>query len=94
MRDVENRLLVNTETWLKRLHRRDVVAGRFPPVFYPSYQLCIVRIEAEPEGVAVEFEEIEKPSPTAEDLTLTERLLTLGRAPNPDLPDRAVVEKR
>ena len=91
MGEVEDRLVVNTGTWLKRLHRREVVAGHLPPVFYPSYQLCVVRIEAVPDGVAVEFEEIEKPSPTAEELTRTERLLTLGRVPNPELPDRAVV---
>ncbi|WP_306056273.1 metallophosphoesterase [Natronococcus wangiae] len=92
MVDVDGRLLVNTGTWLKRLHRRDVVAGHLPPVFYPSYQLCVVRIASGDEGVVVEYEEIEKPSPTAEELTLTERLLTLGREPNPKLPGRAVVE--
>jgi len=84
-------LLVNTGTWLKRLHRRDGIIGLLPPVFFPSYQLCAVRIAAEPDGVAVEYEEIEKPSPSPEELTLTERLLTVGRTPNPDLPDRAVV---
>ncbi|WP_323173312.1 metallophosphoesterase [Natrialba sp. PRR66] len=92
MMEVDSRLLVNTGTWLKRLHRRDVIAGHLPPVFYPSYQLCVVRIESDPEGVAVEYEEIEKPRPTADELTLTERLLTLGREPNPELPDRALVE--
>ncbi|MFC4436645.1 MULTISPECIES: metallophosphoesterase [Natrialbaceae] len=91
MLEVDDRLLVNTGTWLKRLHRRDVVAGRLPTVFYPSYQLCVVRIAADADGVIVEYEEIEKPSPTAEELTLTERLLTLGREPNPELPGRAVV---
>ena len=90
---VDGRLLVNTGTWLKRLHRRDGIIGVLPPVFYPSYQLCAVRIAAEPEGVAVEYEEITKPSPGAEELTLTERLLTLGREPDPDLPDRSVVER-
>jgi hypothetical protein len=89
--EVDGGLLVNTGTWLKRLHRRDVIAGRLPPVFYPSYQLCAVRIEPASEGVAVEYETIEKPSPSAEELTLTERLLTLGREPDPELPDRTVV---
>ena len=92
MAEVDGRVLVNTGTWLKRLHRRDVVAGRLPPVFYPSYQLCVVRISSEDEGVVVEYEEIEKPSPTADELTLTERLLTLGREPTAELPDRATVE--
>ena len=93
MREVDDRLLVNTGTWLKRLHRRDVIAGRLPPVFYPSYQLCAVRIAAEPEGVVVEYEGIPKPSPSAEELTLTERFLTLGREPQSELPDRAVVSE-
>ncbi len=92
VREVDGRLLVNTGTWLKRLHRRDGIIGLLPPVFYPSYQLCAVRIAAESEGVAVEYEAIEKPSPSPEELTLTERFLTLGRKPNPELPDRAVVE--
>ncbi|MDG5817771.1 metallophosphoesterase [Natronococcus sp. A-GB7] len=92
MATVDGGLLVNTGTWLKRLHRRDVVAGHLPPVFYPSYQLCVVRIASEDDDVVVEYERVEKSSPTASELTLTERLLTLGREPNPELPGRAVVE--
>lgn len=86
-------LLVNSGTWLKRLHRRDGIVGLLPPVFYPSYQLTAVRITAEETGVTVDFEAIEKPSPAPEELTFTERLLTLGRQPSPELPDRAVVEE-
>ncbi|MFC7157300.1 metallophosphoesterase [Halomarina halobia] len=85
-------LVVNSGTWLKRLHRRDGVIGLLPPVFYPSYQLCAVRIAAGSEGVVVRYEAIEKPSPGTEELTLTERLLTLGRRPDPELPDRAVAQ--
>jgi len=50
-----------------------------------------VRVAAEPGGVSVEHEPIRKPSPGSEELTLTERLLTLGREPDPRLPDGAVV---
>ena len=92
VQSVGERLLVNSGTWLKQLHRRDGIIGLLPPVFYPSYQLCAVRIAAESETVAVEYEAIEKPTPGPEELTLTERLLTLGRKPDPELPDRAVVE--
>ncbi len=92
MRKVDGRLLVNSGTWLKRLHRRDGVIGILPPVFYPSYQLCAVRIAHEANGVAVECEAIEKSNPSRDELTLTERLVTVGREPNPELPDRAVVE--
>lgn len=91
---VEGRLLVNSGTWLKRLNRRDGIIGLLPPVFYPSYQLTAVCIAAEETGVTVDFEAVEKPSPSPEGLTLTERLLTLGRQPSPELPDRAVVEEK
>ena len=91
--EIDGRLLVNSGTWLKRLYRRDGVIGVLPPVFYPSYQLCAVRIAKEGESLVVEHEGIEKPSPSAEELTLTERLLTFGREPDPGLPDRAVLEE-
>jgi len=59
-------------------------------VFYPSYQLCAVRIAPEPGGgVSVEHRPVEKPSP--EELTFAERALTLGRAPDPGLPDPIVL---
>ncbi len=89
--ELDGRLVVNTGTWLKRFHRRPVVAGLLPPVFQPSFRLSYVRIGREPGGVAVEYETIEKADPTKEDLTLTERLLTVGREPEPDIPDRSVV---
>ncbi len=91
-RDVDGGTLVNTGTWLKRLHRRDVVAGRLPPVFYPSYQLAAVRLSSHPDGVEVEYRGFEKESPVSKELTLTERLLTLGREPSPELPNDTVVE--
>jgi UDP-2,3-diacylglucosamine pyrophosphatase LpxH len=94
LKEIEGGLVVNTGTWLKRLHRRDGITGLLPPVFYPSFQLCAVRIALEPdgEGIGVEYERIEKPTPAVEELTLTERLLTLGREPDSELPDRAVVD--
>lgn len=91
VRRLENRLLVNTGTWLKRLHRRDGITGILPPVFYPSYQLFVVRITADEDEIAVEFNEIDKPSPVQEDLTLTERILTIGREPALDVSSRTVI---
>jgi len=110
VQSVDGGAVVNSGTWLKRLHRRDGVVGILPPVFYPSYQLCAVRIEAAPGagggdgrpdggdgggggGVAVEHLPVKKPSPSPEELTLTERLLTLGRKPDPELPGGVVVER-
>ena len=91
--EVDGGLLVNTGTWLKRLHRRDGIIGILPPVFYPSYQLAAVRIEPTGEGgVAVKHRPVQKPSPATEELTLAERLLTAGREPDPNLPERTVYE--
>jgi len=90
--EVDGGALVNTGTWLKRLHRRDGIIGLLPPVFYPSYQLYVARIAPDDGGVAVEFEQIDKPTPAREELTRTERFFTLGREPEPELPDRTVVE--
>ncbi len=92
IKDVEGGVMVNTGTWLKRLHRRDGIIGVLPPVFYPSYQLATVRITDGPEGIVVEHQSKRKPSPATEELTLTERLFTVGREPEPDLPDRTVID--
>ncbi len=95
LQDVDGGVAVNTGTWLKRLHRRDGITGILPPVFYPSYQLCTVRITADADagGIVVDYEAVEKPSPKVEELTLTERLFTVGREPELDLPDGAIVEE-
>jgi len=93
VQSVDGGVVVNSGTWLKRLHRRDGVVGILPPVFYPSYQLCAVRIEADGGDLAVEHESVKKPNPSPEELTLTERLLTLGRQPDPELPGPVVVER-
>lgn len=91
VRRLDDRLLVNTGTWLKRLHRRDGITGILPPVFYPSYQLFAVRIAATSNEISVEYQTIEKPSPVHEDLTWTERALTIGREPDPDVSSRTVI---
>ncbi len=91
VREVDGGLLVNSGTWLKRLHRRDGIIGILPPVFYPSYQMAAVRIADSPEGPTVEYRTVRKPSPATEELTLTERLFTVGREPEYDLPDGQVL---
>ncbi len=92
IREIDGGVLANSGTWLKRLHRRDVIAGLLPPVYYPSYQLGAICIAEEDGGLSVSFEPIEKPSPSGEELTLTERALTLGREPTPTLPDSVRLE--
>ncbi|UWG47593.1 Calcineurin family phosphoesterase [Halanaeroarchaeum sp. HSR-CO] len=93
LQQTDGGLLVNSGTWLKRLHRRDGIIGILPPVFYPTYQLSAVKIAVEQSGrIRVAYEEFEKPNPGPEELTLTERLLTLGRKPDPESPDAVVLD--
>ncbi|WP_255197156.1 hypothetical protein [Halorarius litoreus] len=87
---VDDRVVVNTGTWLKRLHRKSVVLGLLPRVFYPSYCLNYVRVYAEDGAVVVEYEVIDKELPN--ELTLLERLLTRRPSTGPPIPTRTVVE--
>jgi UDP-2,3-diacylglucosamine pyrophosphatase LpxH len=89
---LDDGVVVNSGTWLKRFHRRDGVIGILPPVFYPTYQLGAVRIATNGEALTVDFEGIEKPTPGPTELTLSERLLTLGRTPDPELPDGVTID--
>lgn len=85
--EVDDRVVINTGTWLKRLHREEPFLGLLPAVFYSSYLLNYFRITAgadeadrtKSEGqsageVVVEYHVIDKPDPR--ELTLLERLLT------------------
>jgi UDP-2,3-diacylglucosamine pyrophosphatase LpxH len=87
--EVADCVVVNTGTWLKRLHRKSVVLGLLPRVFYPSYRLNYVRVFEEDGSVVVEYEVIEKRNP--KELTLLERLLTRNPKIDQPIPERTVV---
>jgi UDP-2,3-diacylglucosamine pyrophosphatase LpxH len=87
--EVDDRLVVNTGTWLKRLRRESVLLGLLPRVYYPSYRLNYVRISEGDGDILVEYERIEKGTPR--ELTHLERLLTLAPEPEPPIPRRSVV---
>ena len=89
--EVDDRLVINTGTWLKRLRRKSVVLGPLPPVFYPSYRLNYFKVEAARDDgdVAVEYHVVEKPNP--KELTLVERLLTRRPKREEPIPERTVV---
>lgn len=89
--EVDDRVVINTGTWLKRLQRQDPFVGILPSVFYSSYKLNYFRITAgdRPEEVVVEYRVIEKSDP--KELTLLERLVT-RKPPRPEaIPERTVV---
>ncbi|MFC7229332.1 metallophosphoesterase [Salinirubellus salinus] len=87
--EVDDRLVVNTGTWLKRFHRRSVLLGLLPRVYYPSYQLNYVRISEADGDVLVEYEVVPKANPR--ELTRLESLLTLTPDTEPPIPRRSVV---
>jgi len=86
--EIDDRVVVNTGTWLKRLQRKSVVLGLLPRVFYPSYLLNYVRIFEEDGSVVVEYQVVENPT----DLTLLERLLTRRAEGYQPIPERTVVD--
>ncbi|MFB6131502.1 MAG: metallophosphoesterase [Salinigranum sp.] len=88
--EVDDRVVVNTGTWLKRLYRKSVVLGLLPGVFYSSYRLNYVRISEDDGAVIVDYRVIEKPTP--KDLTLLERLLTRNPRTDVPIPERTVVD--
>jgi len=90
--DVDGRLVVNTGTWLKRLHRVDPLLGVLPPVYYAWYQLNYFRLSAADDGgIVVEYDVIEKSDPGDE--TILQRLLTRSPRRRGELSDRTVVTR-
>ncbi|WP_458207182.1 metallophosphoesterase [Haladaptatus sp. NG-SE-30] len=87
---VGKRVIINTGTWLKRLHRTPTWVGIFPPVYYPSFRLNYFRISEEAGNVLVEYHTIEKAPP--KELTLLQRLLTRRPTLDPEIPDRTIIE--
>jgi len=89
--EVADRVVVNTGTWLKRLHRQSVLFGLLPWVFYSSFRLNYVRITEDDGAVVVDYRVIEKPNPN--DLTLLERSLTRKPRLDDPIPARVVVDR-
>ncbi|WP_411968770.1 metallophosphoesterase [Haloferax sp. YSSS75] len=86
---VDDRAVVNTGTWLKRLHRRSVMLGLLPSVYYSSFRLNYFVVRPGDDGVVIEYHRIEKENPT--DLTILERLLTRKPKIDESIPEQTVV---
>jgi UDP-2,3-diacylglucosamine pyrophosphatase LpxH len=87
--EVDDRVVVNTGTWLKRLTRKSAMFGLLPWIFYPSYRLNYVRIFEADDSVVVEYHLVEKSNP--KELTLLERLLTRAPRAEAPIPERTVI---
>lgn len=71
---LDNRVIINTGTWLKKLNR---IPARFfflPDIYYPSYCLNYFRVSQTKSGLTVDYEVIPKNLDLGE-LTLFQRLL-------------------
>jgi hypothetical protein len=88
--EVDDRVVINTGTWLKRLSRQSVMFGILPRVFYPWYRLNYVRLAEENGSIIVDYEIIEKSNPR--DLSLLERLLTRHPDVDSPIPERTVLD--
>ncbi|WP_410765045.1 metallophosphoesterase [Haloferax sp. DFSO60] len=88
--EIGGRVVVNTGTWLKRLHRKSVMFGLLPWVFYPSFLLNYFRITEEDGSVVIEYHIVDKSKPA--DLSLLEKLLTRTPKLNASIPECTVID--
>jgi UDP-2,3-diacylglucosamine pyrophosphatase LpxH len=90
----DGRVVLNTGTWLKLLHRVPVRFGLLPAVYYASYRLNYFCVEAENDDLVINYVVI--PKLAGHELTWLQRLLTLGKAPKQQetIPARTVLDVR
>jgi hypothetical protein len=85
------RVVLNTGTWLKLLHRVPVHFGLLPAVYYPSFRLSYFCIEKENNHLVISY--VAAPKMPERELTWLQRLVTLGKAPKPpEVPPRTIVD--
>jgi UDP-2,3-diacylglucosamine pyrophosphatase LpxH len=80
----DNRVIINTGTWLKILRRVRVRFGLLPGIYYPTFRLNYFKIYSEDEKIAVKYVELTK-KPIAK-LTLLQRFLIFYRNPEAAKP--------
>ena len=78
------RIVLNTGTWLKLLHRVPARIGLLPAVYYPSYRLNYFRIEKETGRMVIHY--VQVPKKAERELTWLQWLVTLGKKPNAPNP--------
>jgi UDP-2,3-diacylglucosamine pyrophosphatase LpxH len=91
LKEVNDKVVINTGTWLKMPKKVPVLFGQLPPVYVPAFRLNYFRIAEEDGRLAIYYEQIEKRPPS--ELTWSQRLLTLAKRPSagPPIPKRTIV---
>ena len=85
------RVVLNTGTWLKLLHRVSAHFGLVPAVYYPLFRLSYFCIEKENNHLVISY--VAAPKMPERELTWLQRLVTLGKVPKPpEVPPRTIVD--
>ena len=78
LQEENGRVILNTGSWLKLLHRVSVRFGKLPPVYFPTFRLSVFRIYGEGDQIVIEYREVAK-APEQE-LSGLQRTLLLAQA--------------
>jgi len=93
LRLFDNRAVINTGTWLKRLSHESPRFGFLPGIYVPFFSLTYFRLSAATPGqIVIDYRQIHKAPPP--DLDLLQRLLlSRKRPPEPDpIPERTILD--
>jgi hypothetical protein len=91
LRQFDNRVVINTGTWLKRLDDVPTRIGFLPEIYVPFFCLNYFKISEIDGKIAIDYHTIDKAPP--QDLTLVQRLLVSGRRRTHDpIPERTLLE--
>jgi UDP-2,3-diacylglucosamine pyrophosphatase LpxH len=92
LRRFGERVVINTGTWLKRLHDVRTRLGFLPKVYVPFFCLNYFRISETDGRIAIDYHKIDKAPP--QDLTLLQRLLIFRkrRLIRDSVPERTLLE--
>jgi UDP-2,3-diacylglucosamine pyrophosphatase LpxH len=91
LRQFDNRAVINTGTWLKRLDDVPTRIGFLPEIYVPFFCLNYFKISETEGKIAIDYHTIDKAPP--QDLTLVQRLLVTGRRrPHDPIPERTLLE--
>lgn len=88
----DNRVVLNTGTWLKRLVRVPIRFGYLPDIYVPFYFLDYFKLSIEDGAIAIDFKRVHKAQPS--ELDVLQRLLISRKRGNSEdsIPTRTVLK--
>lgn len=91
LKKIDNRLIINTGSWLKQLNRASSISRFLPDVWLSSYRLSSFCIYEENDQIIVDYEE--QPKTSTEKIAWLEWFVTLGqkRKRGKSIPKRTIL---